>query len=176
MNKFELAQTQEERDEKIEFYRQRLIEGGIKDSYQIESLLAYHKEEEKNDFGLENIFPILEESDYQKVVALFEQRDQLIEQSSKYYAELMELRKRITDINSQLIPINQSICTIQGHRLYDTLECDQDLDCHKHITGEYYYRTCLVCGAKVFKESLSKEDVVVKMKKPKQDNKHYMYF
>ena len=158
MERFELVKSEEEREKDYErivnFFRQH----GIKEDWKISSLIS----EKESDFGLNNLFPKLSEKEEIKRDKLFKQRELLISKYKRLAEQLEPLIVLERNMWEELVKLNESICEVEGHRLSEESTREYDIDDYGHHVGIGYYRTCLICGKKIYKAGLKENDVVVK--------------
>ncbi|MBR4178968.1 MAG: hypothetical protein IKR57_06450 [Bacilli bacterium] len=156
MEEFEIAKTKEEREADIQRIADFLRRNGIKETWNITGILK----RKDTDFGIDNDFPNLNERDESKRNSLFTQRKLLIGKYERLREQLLPLLTLERNMWAQLNDLNKEICEIEGHRLSEKVETEYDDDGLSRAVG--YYRTCLVCGKRIYKEGLKEKDVVVK--------------
>lgn len=160
MERFEIAKTEEEREEDYQRIIDFLKRNGIKDSLKISDIIV----EKKEDFGINNVFPKLSEKDEAEQNQLFAERALLIEKYEKLRKELLPLLAIENQMWQNIVDVNDMICELEGHRLSIEAEWEYDIDDYGHYHKIGYYRTCLVCGKRVYETNLTARDVVVKGK------------
>lgn len=156
MEEFEIARSKEEREEDIQRIAEFLRRNGIKESWNITGIL----ERKDNDFGIDNEFPVLNERDEEKRNRLFTERKLLIGKYERLREQISPLLILERNMWAHLNDLNKEICEVEGHRLSEKVETEYDDDGLSRPVG--YYRTCLVCGKRIFKEGIKDKDVVVK--------------
>ncbi len=150
MEKFILAQTDEQRKEFVEKIK---METGWPD-WKIQSCIKYLYDR-LIKFGLEQQFPILDESEEANREKFFEKRKKLLEKYLKLREREEKILKEKSDIWEDLTKVNEAICELEGHRLSEHLEYEGD------DSNYFPYRTCLVCGKHIFEHDLTPKDAVV---------------
>ena len=158
MERYEIAKSEAEREKDYERIVNYLREHGIKEDWKISSLI----ETKESDFGLNNNFPKLSEHDDESRDKLFIEREILIGKYNRLRAKLEPMIVLEREMWSELGKLNQMICEIEGHRLSEKSTCDYEPDDYGHHQKIGYYRTCLVCGKRVYEAGLKDNDVVVK--------------
>lgn len=158
MERYEIAKSEAEREKDYEKIVKYLREHGIKEDWKISSLI----EVKESDFGLNNNFPILSEHDDEVRDRLFVEREMLIGKYNRLRAKLEPMIVLEREIWFQLGQLNKMICEKEGHRLSEKSTCDYEPDDYGHHQKIGYYRTCLVCGKRVYEAGLKYNDVVVK--------------
>ena len=156
MEQFEIAKTEEEREKDYQKIVDHLRKNGIREDWKISKLV----EEKPEHFGLNNNFPKLSERQDERRDGLFQKRSLQIVMYNRLRAEIEPLLVLERDMWYNLNEINKEICEIEGHRLSEKVETeyDDELGCN----SVSYYRRCLVCGKRIYKEGLKNNDVVVK--------------
>lgn len=166
MERFELAQSKEEKERIIQEYK----EAGFAD-WKIEMVLNEKRDFDRK-FGLNHTFKELSIEEEGKVDELFEKREQLYEE----YEEICEVLENILGkeykVWKKLNKINRKICEIEGHRLEEKSTEIIDEDGYGGLMSFGFTRRCLVCGAQINEKDIKEEDVVVKgtaepLKRPK---------
>ena len=156
MEQFEISKTREKREEDYQRILDFMRRNGIK-SLDVTNIL----EEKDRDFGINNMFPELSKIEEEKQNQLFTQRQLLIGKYKRICDQILPLLKLEEHAWRSLDKLNHEICELEGHRLSETVteEIIPDDIGHSEVG---YYRTCLVCGKRVYKEGLTDRDVVVK--------------
>ena len=156
MERFELAETEEARNERYENFKKEL-------NWPDWKLQACDILDSKNPrrFGLEHGFPNLTKRDQRKIDKLFEQRESLLKDYRDIADKLNVMLEKEFEIWNNLEFINQRICELQGHRLSDKTEEIIDGDGYGDYLLLGYSRNCLVCGKRISECNLNETDVVV---------------
>ena len=163
MEKYEIAKSNEEREKDISKITDFLRENGIKSCDKVPNLF----QENEYNFGIFNDFPKLSEADKEKQDKLFREREELIIKYEKIRRRLLPLVLIENNLWDNLREVNQNICELEGHRL-STDVTEEVVPDEIGRPDIYYFRTCLVCGKRVYREKLKDNDVVVKGEKAPQ--------
>ena len=156
MEIFEIAKTEEEREKDYQKIVEHLRQHGIREDWKISSLI----QEKDNEFGLNNNFPKLSEKDEERRTHLTKIRELAIGKYNSLSEKILPMLILEREMWNQISEINKELCELEGHRLSEKVETEYCDDGLSHSVG--YYRTCLVCGKRVYKEGLKYNDVVVK--------------
>ena len=156
MEHFEISKSDENRDKDLNVVKEYLNsngEEGYPDSIRIIKKRRLH-------FGIYNRFPKLSREDDEERDKLFQQRDLQIKKYKRVCGELKAIMFLEKQIWYRIEEINKRICELEGHRLSEEIE-EEYIDDGLPMPVAHY-RTCLVCGKKIYKEGLTNNDVVVK--------------
>lgn len=157
MEHFEIAKTEEEREKDYQKVIDYMRKNGIKEELKLFNILN----EKTEQFGLNNNFPKLSERQDERRDGLFQKRNIQIAMYNRLRVEIEPLLVLERNMWYNLNEINKEICEIEGHRLSEEVSTEYDDD-GLGCNSVSYYRTCLVCGKRVYKEGLKRDDVVVK--------------
>lgn len=148
MEKFTLAESDAERKS---FFEKLKTETGWPD-WKVK-LAIEEMNGSKVTFGLTHTFPILEKKEEIQVAGYFEKRKKLLAKYLDLRERTSELLKQQAEIYNEISQISDAICAIEGHRLSKEVA----------YLDEFPYRTCLICGQKIFEKDLSPNDTVVNL-------------
>ena len=115
---------------------------------------------EEIEFGINNRFPKLDEADQRKQDVLFNKRHLAINRYNDLCRHLLPMIEEEEKIWNSIEEISNHICEFEGHRLSRELG-EEIVQNELGEPGTRYYRTCLVCAKKIYKEELQDNDVVV---------------
>lgn len=163
MERFELAETPEER----EIFKERIISSLMESGKSRELAEVLYSSmlciSQPNDlkFGLENIFPNLSPEEEVKINDYFEKRKELLKKYQTLSEKLKPLLLEESALWNELLKLSLDICKLEGHRLSAKVEKYYEYDGYGR-TQVYCVRTCLVCGKQLFECDMNEKDVVVK--------------
>ena len=156
MKRFELAETEEERETILANAKKECLEAGIPE----EDAYYYAGLDEPERFGLENSFPHLSEEKLKDVHDKLTRRKELLKNYADLLRKIKSMEKTKNGLYASIIRKSAEICNIEGHRLSKMVEYDKSEKKGK-IDPELYYRTCLICGRKIHAYELKPKDVVI---------------
>lgn len=166
MERYELAQSEEERD----LERERVINYFLEKGWSLTKIMHLFdtKHVPESKFGLENYFIRLTDEEDKVRDAAFEKRKSLIYKYHELASKIAPLLDEEDEIWKDLQTLNEEICKIEGHRLSSTSEAEFDDDGYGRTYTVGYTRKCLVCGETIasnnesFYKLINYKDVVVK--------------
>lgn len=160
MKRFTKAETEKERKKVYEERKKTLLDRGYNERI-VDLSLSDILEDKGARFGLKNDFPRLKPEERKQVQEQLQLRYELLEKFQELRLKLAPLLAEEEDLRSKIAETNASICKLEGHRLSKTVETEDERGGYSQNPPKYY-RTCLICGQRVYERNLRAKDVVVK--------------
>lgn len=156
MKKFELAETESDREKLLEEAKKECAETGIPE----EDAYYYAGLDEPERFGLDHDFPNLSMEKMKDVHDKLARRKELLKNYADLLRKIRSMEKTKNGLYASIMRKSAEICNIEGHRLSTKVKYDNK-NGQKKIDPELYYRTCLICGRKIHAYECKPKDVVI---------------
>jgi len=163
MSELELVVNQEEKERNRKELEEKLKKMGIIEPWKLKEMLN-NIIEDSSKWEIGSNFPVLTIGETQLIENSLIKKESLCIELQDIESEIQRLNSRYALVKQEISNINHNVCNIQGHRLSNEIELDEEINSDGRITGIHEYRRCFICGKEVREYDLKEKDVVVKMK------------